>query len=310
MRLVILSKEQCDLMRYVRNAIIAMLILLLMPTGALAVTAKVTSGSARVYRSASTSSANAALKQGLCLTVNTVSGAWAKVSYKGVTGYVPTKYLSTTDSTDTAKGSRCVGYINKQTVAYTEYSKSSEQFTLEVNAQVTVVGQKGSYYQIEADGRTGYVPKSCVSQYQVAADVDTWKSSVVTMNWFSGGSSAFPTGSYGYIYDIDTGIYLRIKRMGGYNHADVEPATSKDTAKLKKIAGGTFSWDSHAVILKAGSNYIACAINTKPHGKQTIKNNNYNGQFCLHMVGSITHGTESVNSNHQASIQKAYNWAH
>ena len=300
-------KEQGDLMRYVRNAIIAMLILMLLPTSALAVTAKVTSSSARVYRSASTSSANAALKKGLCVTVSAVSGSWAKVKYKGITGYVPTKYLS---STDTAKGSRYAAYISKKTSAYTEYSKSSEQFTLEVNAKVTVVGQKGSYYQIEADGRRGYVPKSCVSQYQVAADVDTWKSSVVKMNWFSGGSSAFPTGSYGYIYDIESGIYLRIKRMGGYNHADVEPATATDTAKLKKIAGGQFSWNSHAVILKAGSKYIASAINTMPHGKQTIKNNGYNGQFCLHMVGSITHGTESVNSNHQASIQKAYDWAH
>ena len=290
---------------------IAILMLMLLPTGALAVTAKVTSSSARIYRSASTSSANVALKKGLSLTVKAVSGSWAKVKYKSVTGYVPVKYLGSASSgADTAKGTRYVGYISKSTVAYTQYSKSSEQFTLEVNAQVTVVGQKGSYYQIEADGRTGYVPKSCVSQYQVAADVDTWKSSVVTMNWFSGGSSAFPTGSYGYIYDIDTGIYLRIKRMGRYNHADVEPATSTDTAKLKKIAGGTFSWNSHAVILKAGSKYIACAINTKPHGKQTIKNNGYNGQFCLHMVGSITHGTESVNSNHQASIQKAYDWAH
>ena len=257
-----------------------------------------------------TSSANVALKKGLCLTVKAVSGSWAKVKYKSVTGYVPVKYLGSASSgADTAKGTRYVGYISKSTVAYTQYSKSSEQFTLDVNTQITVISQKGSYYWIETNGRTGYVLKSCVSQYKVAENVESWKSSVVKMNWFSGGSSAFPTGSYGYIYDIDTGIYLRIKRMGGYNHADVEPATSTDTAKLKKIAGGTFSWNSHAVILKAGSKYIACAINTKPHGKQTIKNNGYNGQFCLHMVGSITHGSGKVNEVHQANIEKAWKWA-
>ena len=98
--------------------------------------------------------------------------------------------------------------------------------------------------------------------------------------------------------------------MGGHNHADVEPATAADTAKLLKIAGGSFSWDSHAVILRAGGKYVACAINTMPHGDQTIAGNNYEGQFCLHMTGSTTHGTTTVNANHQAAINQAYNWAH
>jgi hypothetical protein len=138
----------------------------------------------------------------------------------------------------------------------------------------------------------------------------SWKSKVVKLKWFSTGKNVLKRGSYGYIYDITTGIKMRIKRMGGTNHADVEPATKADTAKLKKIAGGKFSWVCHAVILQAGGKYVACSINTMPDGSQTIKDNGYNGQFCLHMVGSLTHGSTKVNPNHQACIEKAYKWAH
>ena len=144
---------------------------------------------------------------------------------------------------------------------------------------------------------------------------------VIALVWAAGGVAFYGAtgglqnaisamGQSGVVYDISTGITMRIKRMGGHNHADVEPATASDTAKLLKIAGGRFSWDSHAVILHAGGKYVACAINTKPHGDQTIKDNGYDGQFCLHMLGSKTHGSDSVNEEHQKSIIKAYNWAH
>ena len=138
----------------------------------------------------------------------------------------------------------------------------------------------------------------------------SWKSKVVKMNWFKGGSNVLRKGHYGTIYDIDTGISLRIKRMGGHYHADVEPASATDTAKLLRVAGGHFSWDSQGVILKANGKYVACAINTKPHGDQTIHNNKYNGQFCLHMTGSKTHASSKENSSHQSAINRAYHWAH
>ena len=201
-----------------------------------------------------------------------------------------------------------------------------------------VIGAKGKFYKVQntKNNVKGYVLKACVSKKKVPSDLhrrtdtgddtgpttaepvitDTetgapsWKSKVVKLDWFKTGKNVLKRGGYGYIYDITTGIKLRIKRMGGTNHADVEPATKADTAKLKKIAGGKFSWVCHAVILMANGQYVACSINTMPHGDQTIKNNGYDGQFCLHMVGSLTHGTKKINPNHQACIDKAYKWAH
>ena len=129
------------------------------------------------------------------------------------------------------------------------------------------------------------------------------------LDWFKGGSSILKRGGYAHLYDIDTGITIRIHRLGGTNHADVEPVTTSDTAKLRRIAGGTFSWRSHAVVLIKGGRYIAAAINTMPHGEQTIRDNDYDGQFCLHLTNSRTHGTDVVNAEHQASIERVMKWA-
>ena len=215
--------------------IVTLVITAVCPAFAKTVKVKVKSSSAKFYRSASTSSASVNVKKGTKLTMTAASNGWAKVSYKGMTGYMKTSALAKASSST------------------------------------------------------------------------SWKAKVVAMNWFDGGSSVLRKGHYGYIYDIKSGYKIRIKRMGGHNHADVEPATKADTAKLKSIG---YSWHSRPVILAVDGKYVACAINTMPHGDQTITNNGYDGQFCLHMVGSKTHGSDSVNSDHQSAIHTAYNWAH
>lgn len=231
---------------------------------------------------------------------------------------------------------RYIGYLNKDTYVYQKASKSSKKIKVARNTKVYVIGAKGVFYQVQnpKNSYKGYALKSCISRTKVpesssggddsgddtgeSADSGTgsetgapsWKSRVVKLDWYKTGKDVLKRGGYAYLYDITTGIKLRIKRMGGTNHADVEPATKADTAKLKKIAGGKFSWVCHAVILQANGQYVACSVNTMPHGQQTISNNGYDGQFCLHMVNSKTHGTGKVNPNHQACIEKAYKWAH
>ena len=216
--------------------------------------------------------------------------------------------------------SRVKAYISTGTHVYKRPTSDSASRYISANTKVYVSGCSGNYYQVQnAKGTaTGYVRKSCVSSRKGSSSGSSntkksgssWKSKVVKKNWFLTGNSVLKKGGYGYIYDIDTGIYLRIKRMGGHNHADVEPATAADTKKLLKASGGRWSWNSRAVILIAGGKYVACAINTMPHGDQTIRDNNYEGQFCLHMTNSLNHNTGKINASHQAAIEKAYKWAH
>ena len=308
-----ITQGACTCMKHIKRLICGLMAaLMLMGAAAQASSAKVNSSSARFYKSSSTASNSVSLKKGTSVSVKSISGSWAKVSLKGVTGYVPVKYLNT--------ASRRTVYTKKSTRVYKSASTSSSGVTVGVNTKLYVVGVSGNYLRVQNSSgtRSGYVSSSAVSSSKTktasssssSKSKSSWKRKVVKKSWFNGGSSVLDTGRYGYIYAINSGITVRIKRMGGHNHADCEPATAADTAKLKKIAGGSFSWDCIPVILHSEGKYVACSINTMPHGDQTITNNNYNGQFCLHMVGSKTHGTEAVNESHQDAIDRAYNWAH
>lgn len=292
-------------------ALLAALILLTMMPAALAegYSAYFISNT-KVYASASTSAQSLNVKKGTKATITAIKGDWARVERGGVTAYCPVKYLNLS--------TRIKGYTSKETKIYASASKSSKSMKLGVNTEVYIIGRSGDYYRVqnEAGSVTGYVLMSAVSGKKVKTDNSapesgsSWKDSVVMMDWFDGGNKVVSRGSYATIYDIQTGISFKVKRMGGTNHADMEPATAEDTAKLYKIVGGEYSWDSRPVILVKGDTYVACAINTLPHGDQTISDNYYDGQFCLHMVNSRTHGSDSVNESHQKAIVKAYNWAH
>ena len=293
------------------------ILLIVMLLGSASASSVKVNANTKFYRSASKSSDSVSISKGTKVELSGTDDGWAKVKWKGVTGYVQTKYLNATK--------RVSAYVNKNTYLYAKASHSSSKKAVKANTKVYVVGTDGDWSRVQnsSGSVTCYIETKYLSSHQVSVEEtstssdsgskssDTsWKSKVVKMNWFDGGSSVLKKGHYGYIYDIDTGLTVHIKRMGGTSHADCEPATKTDTAKLKKIAGGSFSWDSQAVILYADGKFVACAINTKPHGDQTISSNGYDGQFCLHMVGSKTHGTDTVNEEHQKSINRAYNWAH
>lgn len=260
----------------------------------------------KIYQKKSTSSNSLTVREGTKCTIMSVDGSWAKVRRDGVTAYMPVRYLTLSN--------RIKAYAARDTYVYSSASTSSSKVKVSVNTELYIVGRDSDYWRVQtkSGGTTAYIKMSDTSSSKVAVKKQStsWKDHVVMMDWYDGGSSVLDRGDYAYIYDCETGITVRIKRMGGSNHADVEPATAEDTAKLLKMNGGEFNWDSRAVILHSEGKYVACAINTMPHGDQTISDNNYEGQFCLHMINSRTHGTDSVNSEHQKAIKSAYNWAH
>lgn len=203
-------------------------------------------------------------------------------------------------------------YLNKATYVYQYPRTSARKVKVTKGTQVTVTTTSGSWTQIVnlQNNMTGHIKtKYLTKKSSTSTPTTNWKSKVVKMNWFNQGKNLVKKGSYATLYMIDKGVQFRIKHMGGKNHMDVEPVSASDTATFKS-AVGSWSWKSYAVILITNGQYIACSINAMPHGDQTIKNNNFDGQFCLHMVGSRTHESDSVNAEHQKSIDRAYNWAH
>lgn len=107
------------------------------------------------------------------------------------------------------------------------------------------------------------------------------------------------------IVDCVTGLSFDVQRRGGSNHADAEPLTSEDTATMKRIYGGKWSWSRHAVVVVVGDRRMAASINGFPHGGAAIANNSFPGHFCVHFLGSRTHASASSDPDHQRMVQAA-----
>ncbi len=127
-------------------------------------------------------------------------------------------------------------------------------------------------------------------------------------DWWTVVDKAFPRKANALVKDIDTGITFAIHRYGGTNHADVEPITAADTAKMLKAYGGQWSWSRRAVLVSVNGRVFAGSMNGMPHGGQDYYDNNFDGQFCIHFLNSRTHGTNRVDAAHQAAIHKAANY--
>lgn len=118
-------------------------------------------------------------------------------------------------------------------------------------------------------------------------------------------SMLFNVGATATVTDIVSGLKFRVKRLGGGNHADAEPITADDTAVMKRIYGGAWSWKTRPIIVETAGRYIAASMNGMPHSIQTIYNNNFPGHFCIHFLNSRTHNTNNIDSAHQASVKRA-----
>ena len=137
------------------------------------------------------------------------------------------------------------------------------------------------------------------------ASASSGKITTERLDWFNGGKNVIPNGAVFQIRDVSTGLIFSARRQSGGNHMDAEPLTAEDTAILKKINGGTFSWRRRAVLVKYNGHVYAASIYSEPHGTNTILDNNFDGQFCLHFYGSKTHGTDRVDADHQKCVEQA-----
>ena len=157
-------------------------------------------------------------------------------------------------------------------------------------------------YGLTADGVAGSATLKKIES--AVASASSGKITTERLDWFNGGKNVIPNGAVFQIKDVSTGLIFSARRQSGGNHMD-EPLTAEDTAILKKINGGTFSWRRRAVLVKYNGHVYAASIYSEPHGTNTILDNNFDGQFCLHFYGSKTHGTDRVDADHQKCVEQA-----
>ncbi len=125
------------------------------------------------------------------------------------------------------------------------------------------------------------------------------------LDWFADNvSSVIPKNARFTIKDVKTGKTFEAVRWSGVNHLDAEPRTAEDTATMKSIFGGSWSWNRRAILIQYNGHVYAASMNGMPHGTSTISNG-FDGHFCIHFKNSKTHGTKKVDDDHQSAVTTA-----
>ncbi|GAW93866.1 peptidoglycan-binding lysin domain-containing protein [Calderihabitans maritimus] len=107
------------------------------------------------------------------------------------------------------------------------------------------------------------------------------------------------------VTDMETGLTFRVQRTGGRFHADVEPVSQDDTAIIKKIYNGQWSWSPRAALVAVNGHTIAASISGMPHGRGVIKHNDFPGYMCIHFRGSLKTSDLKEDLEHQKMVRKA-----
>ncbi|WP_133063635.1 hypothetical protein, partial [Fictibacillus aquaticus] len=113
-----------------------------------------------------------------------------------------------------------------------------------------------------------------------------------------------PRGSIFTVIDKETGFYFKVQRRAGSSHADVQPLSYGDTAVLKHLYNGKWSWRRRAILIPVNDQLIAASMHGMPHGRGSLPNG-FPGHFCIHFQGSRTHKKENMDPSHQLMVYKA-----
>ena len=144
--------------KFIRIIALLLLVMLVLPQFASAESykAKVNENNVVMYKKASTSSTKiATLKNGTSVTVNSVSGNWAKITYDSKSGYVQVKYLN--------YATKVTLYATQKTKIYkTASTKGTVICTVSVDYPLYRISRDGEFYRVQdKDGQfTGYIKRS------------------------------------------------------------------------------------------------------------------------------------------------------
>lgn len=126
--------------------------------------------------------------------------------------------------------------------------------------------------------------------------------------WYSTVRSIVRKFQYATVYDYQSGISWQIHMFSFGAHADAEPLTSADTAKMIQAFGGN-TWNPKPlwVILGNGDVYLATS-HSMEHGTYHIRDNDFNGHLCFHFPRTMSQVTAigPYATSHQKAIDKAW----
>ena len=253
---------------------------------------------------------------GTALTISNIVGDWYEVSLGDQLGYVHKDYveLSTakTMSTLLKPGMEGVAVADMQralfsrgffpgpvTGAYGDLTLAAVQaFQTEAGLSANGIVDENTLALLYGDNDIK-TKAAALAGIEGQVQLSTWNE--INKVWKKGTTAT--------VTDVLTGLQYTAYRFGGWFHADCEPLTKEDTAIMKQMFGGTWSWDRRAIWVTIGDITYAASQHGMPHMCDVVKRNNFNGHFCIHFNDSKIHATGQKCPRHQACVDFAFEQA-
>lgn len=132
------------------------------------------------------------------------------------------------------------------------------------------------------------------------------------LHWFNEIKPNLKSGASFLVYDPATGLCWKLHLMSAGRHADVEPLTAQDTAIQYRAFGNRNEWGPKPVyVLLPDGRWTVGGLSNVPHGSQTIKGNDFNGQNCLHFLRDMDEAEKNdpkTGVNNQKTIRTFWQW--
>ena len=204
-------------------------------------TGVITANVLNVRQAASTgSSVLGTLKKGATVTIIGESGAWYQISYQGKNAYVSKEYVNVQGETKTGT-IKVSSVLNVRSGAGTGYSVIG---TLKNGAKVNITGESNGFYQIDFNGKKGYVSKEYV---QVSTSSNSGSSN-------SGGNTQVTVIGTGTV----TTDVLNVRKGAGTNYGVI--GTVKRGDKLQVIEKLSNGWLK--IKFGSGTGYVSASYVT------------------------------------------------
>lgn len=290
----------------------------------------VTATSLYVRKTASTEAkALCSVRKGQRVTILDTDGDWYKVKTGETIGYCAKQYIDIEAQSAAESRQEDLGTVASLGDAPATSRPGDEgNKVLKLQKALTIKG----FYSGRLSGHYGDLTKEAVRAFQKSKGLSTdgiaGKKTIAALfgqsaandagasdksykteklDWYHGGNGKIPNGATITIKDVGTGKTFKAKRRFGTNHLDAEPIDAQATEAMKAIYGGSWSWSRRAVLVLYDGRVYAGSMNGMPHAEEdeNIKDNQFDGVFCIHFFGSKTHGSDKVDKEHQNQVAKA-----
>ena len=115
------------------------------------------------------------------------------------------------------------------------------------------------------------------------------RSSIKLLHWFNDIKPTLRTGQTILVYEPVSGISWTLRLYSLGRHADAEPLTADDTARMVKAFGGQNTWNQKAVYVRLPSGtWTLGSTHDMPHLSGAISNNNFDGHLCVHFLRTMS----------------------